>query len=128
MNDNKIEKFSGKFKWLVLFTTSTCLVCCALPILLVSLGMGAVMATLVSSVPLIITISQHKIWTFIVSGILLAISAYFIYRPGRFCPTDPVLKEQCDKAHVWNQRILWVSFFIWAIGFVSAYILPLLEL
>jgi len=37
---------SAYFGWLTLFFTTTTLVCCALPIVLVSLGLGALMASL----------------------------------------------------------------------------------
>ena len=37
--------------WLVLFASSTTLICCALPILLVTLGLGAVSAALFANIP-----------------------------------------------------------------------------
>lgn len=122
-----MNTFTSKFKWLVLFSTSTCLLCCAFPILLVSLGLGTVMASLVSTVPFIITLSHYKVWTFTLAGLLLAIAGWTLYRPHRVCPTDPALAEQCEKAHFWNKRIFWLSLFIWSLSLISAYILPLME-
>ena len=46
---------------LTLFTSGGTLICCALPALLVSLGAGAVMASVVSSVPQIVWFSEHKL-------------------------------------------------------------------
>ena len=46
-----------------LFTSTGTLVCCALPILLVSIaGLGSVVASLTNNFPLLITLSQHKGW------------------------------------------------------------------
>jgi len=50
---------------LTLFSSGGTLICCALPALLVSLGAGAVMASVVSSVPQIVWFSEHKLGVFI---------------------------------------------------------------
>jgi len=49
-----------RWAWLVLFAFSTTLVCCALPILLVSLGLGAVSASLFANLPFLVTLAQYK--------------------------------------------------------------------
>ena len=112
--------------WFVLFASTSTLICCALPILLVSLGMGAVVAAMASNIPFLITLSQHKSWVFAASFMLLLLASWLLYRPGRSCPTDPVLAEQCASAHKWNQRFFWSSLLIWLIGFFTAYILVLM--
>lgn len=112
--------------WLALFTSTGTLLCCALPITLVTLGMGATVAALTSSFPLLITLSQHKIWIFLVSGALLAISGWLMFRPGRSCPADPQLGALCNRTQVWNRRVYWTSLLIWGSGFFAAYLaLPL---
>ena len=112
--------------WLALFTTTGTLVCCALPITLIALGMGATMASLVSNVPFLVTLSEHKILVFIISGGLLALSAWMMYRPGRSCPVDPELNALCNKTQVWNRRIYWFSVVLWCFGFFAAFlVLPL---
>ena len=55
---------------LSLFSSGGTLVCCALPALLVSLGAGAVMASVVSSVPQIVWFSEHKLGVFIFAGVM----------------------------------------------------------
>jgi len=116
-------------KWgiLILFASTGTLICCAIPILLVSLGMGAVVASLASNVPFLITLSQHKEWMFAGTAFLLLFSGWMLYRPGRVCPADPELGMLCAKAHKWNVRFYWGSAIIWCIGFVTAYLLPLLQ-
>ena len=112
--------------WLTLFAASGTLLCCALPIILVTLGLGATVAAFTSSFPMLITIAQHKIWVFTGSAALLLLSGWLKYRPGRACPTDPELARACARAEIWNHRILWSSAIIWCVGFFAAYLaLPL---
>ncbi|HFB67058.1 MAG TPA: hypothetical protein ENJ60_16105 [Aeromonadales bacterium] len=112
--------------WLALFTTTGTLVCCAIPIILVTLGMGATVASMVSTFPFLITLSQHKVWVFAISGVLLTLSLWLMYRPGRSCPTDPDLAAICTKTQRWNRRIVWFSVILWGIGFFAAFLaLPL---
>lgn len=119
----------SRWGWLVLFTSSSTLICCALPILLVTLGLGAVSATLFETLPFLVTLAKHKFWMFIGSAAMLALGGWALYRPGRYCPTDPVLAQKCEAAHRWNKRIWWASIVIWAVGFFAAYLsLPLYEL
>ena len=46
--------------WLTLFITSGTLLCCALPILLVSLGFGAVAASLNYNIPGLLFLAENK--------------------------------------------------------------------
>ena len=63
------EIVEGKnWGWLVLFATSTTLVCCALPIMLVTVGFGAVSAALFSNLPFLVTLAKFKLWFFTGSG------------------------------------------------------------
>ncbi len=111
---------------LVLFASTGTLICCALPIALVTLGFGATVAALSSNVPFLVTLTLHKAWVFSGSGVLLAVSGWLMFRRGRTCPTDPELGALCDQTRVWNRRIFWVSVAIWGVGFFTAYLaLPL---
>ena len=56
---NQLDANETRMTWLALFTTMGTLVFCALPITLVTLGMGATMASLVSNVPFLVTLSQY---------------------------------------------------------------------
>lgn len=112
--------------WLTLFATTGTLICCALPIVLVTLGLGATVAALTSAFPFLITMSQYKEWVFAFSAAMLGLSGWLLRRAGRHCPSDPELRTLCEKTTVWNQRIYWSSVSIWGIGFIAAYIaLPL---
>lgn len=112
------------WSWLLLFTTSGTLVCCALPITLVTLGLGATVASLASTAPWLVALSQHKAWVFGISGLLIGIALWAVYRPGRACPSDPELAAACERADTWNRRFIWLSTSLWIIGFAAAYLLP----
>ncbi len=113
---------SRKWGWVVLFTSSTTLVCCALPILLVSLGLGAVSASLFANLPFLVTLAQYKGWMFTGSGAVLLLTGWLLFRSGRACPADPELAQLCDRAYRWNTRFFWASVVIWALGFAAAYL------
>ncbi len=108
---------------LTLFTTSGTLICCALPILLVTFGLGSAVVAMTTAVPFLITLTQYKIWVFAFSGLMLLVSGLVLYRPGRHCPSDPELGAACSLADRWNHRIYWTSVIIWGIGFTAAYLL-----
>jgi len=57
---------------LSLFASGSTLVCCALPTVLVTLGLGAVVAGVVSSLPWLVWLSRHKEWVFLGAGLLIA--------------------------------------------------------
>ncbi len=109
--------------WLTLFTSTGTLICCALPILLVTLGLGAAVASLTSSFPILITLSQHKEWIFAGSGALLVLAGWLMYRPGRACPTDPAAAALCERLQRWNRRVYWSAAAVWGAGFFAAYLL-----
>jgi hypothetical protein len=110
--------------WLALFTSLGTLVCCALPIVLVTLGLGAAVAALTSAFPFLITLSQHKGWVFAVSGLLLAFGAWLTWGPrGRRCPADPTQAAACARARRWNRRILGASIAVWLVGAFAAFAL-----
>lgn len=126
MSGEDTYRHESGVSWLTLFTSTGTLVCCALPITLVTLGMGAAVVSLTSTFPFLIVLSEHKIWVFVFSAVMLALSAWTLYRPGRACPSDPETGRLCNRAQVWNRRIYWVSVTIWCIGFFAAYLaLPL---
>lgn len=106
-----------------LVLASGTLLCCALPILLVTLGMGASVAALVSAAPWLVTLSHYKIWMFAISAVGLVAAGFFLYRPGRACPTDPRLARLCAIADCWNRRVLTLAVALWSIGAFTAYLL-----
>ena len=114
---------NGAFQTLTLFSSLGTLLCCALPALLVSFGAGAVMASLVSALPQLVWLSEHKVPLFIFAGLMLASSAINSYRNRNApCPTDPVEMKSCLRLRHWSLVVLCLSLFIYAIGFFFAFV------
>ncbi len=117
---------------LSLFTSFSTLLCCALPALLVTLGLGAVMAGLVTDLPFLRTLSLYKEWTFSIATILIGFNLWLIYRKRQqdiACEmTDEGKETACDTASRWSKVILWISIIFLFIGFFMAYLLlPLIR-
>ena len=116
-------------RWVTLFVTSGTLLCCALPVVLVSMGFGAVVASLNYNIPGLVFLAENKFWTLSLAALLLVVMAWVVWRPNQTCPTDPELAAVCEAAKNWNQRIFWISAVIWSVGFFfSVLLLPLRQL
>ena len=109
--------------FLSLFTSLGTLFCCALPALLVSLGLGAVLAGLISQAPWLTFLSQYKLFVFILAGIFLALAGFVIQKTKtKECPIDGAQKEVCGglkKINLWMFR---ASLVIYCIGFFFAFL------
>lgn len=115
--------------WLTLFVASGTLVCCVLPVVLVSFGFGAVAASLAYNIPGLVFLAEHKVWTLSASALLLGLLAWMIWRPRQSCPANAELAAHCQKLKRWNKRIFWLSVAIWCVGFFfSVLLLPLRQL
>lgn len=116
-------------RWATLFVSCGTLLCCAFPILLVSMGFGAVVASLNYNIPGLMLFAEHPVWTLSLSALLLTFLAWVIWRPNQTCPTAPELAATCQAAKIWNQRIFWASTVTWGIGFFfSILLLPMRQL
>jgi hypothetical protein len=78
-------------------------------------------------------LSRHKIWTFSLAGLLIAMSFVMTFliaprlREGEVCDVDD--PTTCGEVSKISRAILWVSAVIWSGGFFVAYLLgPILEL
>jgi len=79
-----------------LFASSSTLVCCALPALLVAVGAGAALSSLVSAVPQLVWLSEHKEALFVGAGaMLVGAGALQWMNRSAPCPTDPGLRSAC---------------------------------
>jgi hypothetical protein len=109
--------------FLSLFTSVGTLVCCALPALFVTLGAGAALAGLVSNVPWLIALSEHKKWVFGIAGMLMLVTGIlrFLNRNAP-CPIDKAAALACTKLRKINSWMYWISVGIYATGFFFAFI------
>ncbi|GBD32569.1 hypothetical protein HRbin33_01539 [bacterium HR33] len=123
---------SGLASYLSLFASIGTLICCALPSLLVLLGLGATVASVVSNFPFLITLSRNKEWVFAAAGVLIGLNFLYVYR---FAPRLAARRLGCspdDPACRVAGRIsrvgLWVSAGLYFAGFFVAYLLvPILR-
>jgi mercuric ion transport protein len=130
---NGTSRSGGLLGYMSLFTSLGTLLCCALPSLLVLVGLGATVASVVSAAPWLISLSRHKNWTFAVAGLLIAANFVYVFRigpklqaAGQSCPVDQ--PNACGAASRMSRVVLWISGGIYLVGFFSAYLLgPILR-
>lgn len=108
---------------LSLFASTSTLLCCALPALLVTIGAGASLAGLVSAAPWLVALSKWKAWLFLGSGLLLVL-AFFMHRQSARlpCPADAAKAAACARLRRFSAIVLAISAAFWAIGFFFAFL------
>jgi mercuric ion transport protein len=125
-------KRAALLNYFSLFSSFSTLICCALPSVLVLLGLGTTVASLLSAAPWLVNLSRHKIWMFSIAGVLIAMSFVMTYliaprlRQEETCAADN--PTTCGAVSKVSRVILWGSAVIWSCGFFVAYLLgPILE-
>jgi mercuric ion transport protein len=127
--DDSVARRSRRSSWLSyfsLFTSLSTLLCCALPSLLVLAGLGATVASVLSSLPWLVALSRHKQWTFAISGVLIALSfvnMYYLAPKFRAQVCDADDPNACADVSRVSKVLLWVSAAIYAMGFFVAFVL-----
>jgi hypothetical protein len=104
-----------------LLASSATLVCCVLPAVMVSLGAGAALVTVVSAVPQLIWLSEHKAMVFGLAGALLLLSGVMLQRAAALpCPTDPAAALACRRIRRVSTIMFWsaVVAYVAGAGFV----------
>lgn len=110
---------------LALFGSFSTLLCCALPALLVSFGAGAAVIGLVSAVPQLIWLSEHKVPLFIFAGVMIALSGFLRQANlNATCPADPELAKACRRLMRFNAWAFYFSLAMYAMGIFFAFIAP----
>jgi uncharacterized membrane protein YdcZ (DUF606 family) len=95
----------------------------ALPAALVTIGAGAALASVVTAVPQLVWLSQHKIPLFAFVGLILALSGVLAYRNRNApCPADPAQAKSCMRLRRWSARIFYFSAVLYVIGFFFAFL------
>ena len=113
--------------FLSLFTSTGTILCCALPALLVTVGAGAALSSLISTFPQIVWVSKYKEYIFTAAFVLIILAGYLQWRARKLpCPADKLLAAQCMKARKLSLVIYFVSVVILIIGFTFAFVLPYL--
>jgi hypothetical protein len=111
---------------MALLTSSATLVCCVLPAVLVTLGAGAALVGLVTAVPQLIWLSEHKPLVFGVAGVLVVVSgAALWYGRGLPCPADPAAARSCRRLRRLSAVLYGLALASLAIGAAFAFVLPI---
>lgn len=126
INESRQGFWSAVFS--LLASTST-LVCCAIPALLVTLGAGAALSSLVSVFPQIVWLSEHKEGLFLFAGVMMVLGGGMLWRNRRApCPTDPALRDACLRTRRVSARIYVGSVLCLLVGGWFAFVLPWLSI
>ncbi len=81
-----------------LLASASTLICCVLPAVLVAMGAGAVVVSLVSAVPQLIWLSEHKAWVFGGTGVVLIAVGWTLWHARRLpCPVEPEAAIRCER-------------------------------
>jgi hypothetical protein len=126
MNEIAKKNSSALLSYFSLFSSVGTLLCCALPSLLVLAGLGASVASTLSSLPWLVTLSHHKLWTFGTSGVLIAASfanMYYVAPRQRRQACSPENQDACEVASRFSRALLWVSAALYIAGFLVAFLL-----
>jgi len=117
MNTEKMKTDTSLISGLGLAIIGT--TCCALPIVLVALGLGSAVASMVAVMPWLTTLSQYKVITFSLTAAVLIYSYWRLHRIK--------VGSLADKSRLrWQKAILWASTVILLVALFAAYaLLPL---
>ena len=108
-----------------LFATSSTLVCCAIPALLVALGAGAALSSFVSVFPQVVWLSEHKEAVFSLAGLMMAGGSVLHWRNRHApCPTDPALRNACLRTRKMSFAVYGLSVTFYVIGGWFAFVQP----
>ena len=126
---------------LSLFASSSTLICCALPILLTTLGLGSALFSLVESLPFLSILTANKNQLFVLVSALLALNYWWVFHPDKrlrlfgfgkksvpasgceVSPDDPKGLSPCDAGNHFSRRMFKISLVIYCIGLFFAYLL-----
>ena len=95
--------------------------------LLVALGAGAALSSLVSVFPQVVWLSEHKLGLFVFAGLMMGVSGVLQWRNRTApCPTDPALRTACLRTRKASAVVYGVSVAFYLIGGWFAFVMPLI--
>jgi len=108
-----------------LLSSAGTLVCCVLPAILVALGAGAALAGVVTAIPQLVWLSEHKPLVFgIAFAFLIASGGATWYARTLPCPTEPAAAKSCQRLRRINVALYSIALVSFALGLTFAFILP----
>ncbi len=114
--------------FVTLLASSGTLVCCVLPAVMVAVGASAALAGLVTAVPQLVWLSEHKPAVFGLAFALLALSGAMLWRARRLpCPSDPALARACTGLRNASNLVWLIAVGCTTLGATFAFVLPALR-
>ena len=111
---------------LSLFASGSTLVCCALPAMLVTLGAGAALSSLIAVFPQLVWLSEYKVELFSLAGAMLLLAGFMQWRARVLpCPVDPNLAAACARTRKVSLWMYLASLLIYLIGGYFAFVAPM---
>lgn len=108
-----------------LLSSAGTLVCCVLPAVLVTLGAGAALAGLVTAIPQLVWLSEHKPLVFGIAFALLIVGGGATWYAWTLpCPTEPVAAKSCRRLRRINVVLYVTAVVSFGLGITFAFILP----
>ena len=105
--------------------SSGTLICCVLPAVMVSLGLGATLAGWAGQYPQLIWLSAHKPLVFGAAALALAVSGALLWHQRSLpCPVDPVAGRQCARLRKVSTALFGFALLACATGALFAFVLP----
>jgi len=124
--ETDLIKSNKLVNYLSLITSSGTIICCALPVLLVSVGAGAALSSFVAVFPQLVIFSIYKIPIFIGAFIMLIIAGILQYQSRDLpCPADKKKAYACMQTRKVSMIIYFTSVGIFIIGLLFAFIIPI---
>ncbi|NHZ61519.1 hypothetical protein [Massilia genomosp. 1] len=112
---------------LSLLTSASTLICCALPAVLVALGAGAALSSVIAAVPQLVWFSEHKELVFGCATVMLVLSGAMQWRARSLpCPADRALAARCASTRRSAARVYAGAVGLYLLGGFFAFIAPLL--
>jgi len=111
-----------------LLASGATLVCCVLPAVMVSLGAGAALVTLVSAFPQLVWLSEHKLLVFTAASALLLVGGLMIWR-ARYapCPVEESAARNCRRLRRLSVAVYAAALVAFGTGATFAFLLPALR-
>ncbi|HKE47849.1 MAG TPA: hypothetical protein VKB52_07270 [Rhodanobacteraceae bacterium] len=101
------------------------LVCCVLPAAMVAVGAGAALAGLVSAVPQLVWMSEHKTGVFGLAAAALVVAGFALWRARSMpCPVDPELARACLRLRALSAAVYVTAVVAFTLGATFAFVLP----
>lgn len=108
-----------------LLASSATLVCCVLPAVLVSLGAGATLVSLVTAFPQLVWLSEHKTIVFGIAGLMLMGSGVLLWNARRLpCPVEPRAAAACKRVRWLSHGLFIFAMLAYSTGAAFAFVLP----